>query len=279
MRKLKGFFKIIRPVNVLMTFLVFWVSIAICSDEFKLTSIVIWSGIAAMIVAAAGNIINDYFDLEIDLINRPNRPIPLKFITKNEAVLGYLIMLIASTTISYFLSINIFYVVSLTNIILFVYSAYLKKVLFVGNIVVAFCTSLVFMFGGIVIGNLIDAIIPASFAFLINLIREILKDIEDIDGDRQANIITIPIRFGTPHSRIILMAISILLILMTLVPFVFQLYKIEYLFIILFFVNIPLVYFLRELYSNKFPNNLSRLSMVLKLIMIFGLISIYVGAY
>ncbi|MCW8850098.1 MAG: geranylgeranylglycerol-phosphate geranylgeranyltransferase, partial [Melioribacteraceae bacterium] len=257
MRKLRGFFKIIRPVNVLITFLVFLVAVDICSDVFHLTTIVIWSGISAMMVAAAGNIINDYFDLEIDLINRPNRPIPLKIIEKNEAISVYLILLIASIAISYSLSMNIFYIVLLTNIFLFLYSAFLKKVLFVGNVVIAICTALVFIFGGIVVGNLNDAIIPAAFAFLINLIREILKDIEDLEGDKQANIITIPIRFGISHTRSIILAISLFLILLTILPFLWQLYKIEYLFIILFFVNVPLVYFLRELYSNKFLKNLS----------------------
>jgi 4-hydroxybenzoate polyprenyltransferase len=279
MKKISGIFKIIRPVNVLMTFLVFMISIAICSDEFNFTAIIIWSGIAAMTVAAAGNIINDFFDLEIDLINRPDRPIPLKIITKNEAILGYLVLLITSTTISYSLTINIFYLVSLTNILLFLYSAYLKRVLIVGNMVVAFCTALVFIFGGIVVGNLNDAIIPAAFAFLINLIREILKDIEDRKGDEQIGVITFPIKFGISYSRSLILILSIFLILLTFFPFVLHLYKIEYLFIMLFFVNVPLVYFLRELYTNNYFNNLSKLSTILKVIMIFGLISIYVGAY
>ena len=148
-----------------------------------------------------------------------------------------------------------------------------------GNVIVSFCTALVFIYGGIVVGNISDAIIPAAFAFLINLIREILKDIEDIKGDKRSGIITVPIKFGISHSRTFILMLSFFLIILTLIPFILQFYKIEYFLIVLFFVNIPLIYFLRELYSNKFMSKLSNLSKVLKIIMVFGLIAIYAGVY
>lgn len=279
MNKFIAFFTIIRPINVFMTFVVYLVSTIICSDLYNFTGNILWAGIAAMIVISSGNIINDYFDLEIDRINRPKRPLPSKLITKNEALIFYLILIIASLIISYSISIDVFFTVLITNILLFLYSAYLKRVLFIGNIVVSFCTALVFIYGGIVVGNISDAIIPAAFAFLINLIREILKDIEDIQGDKNSGIVTSPIKFGTSHSRTYILGLSLLLIVTTLIPFILQIYKIEYFLIVLFFVNFPLIYFLRELYSIKFMSKLPELSRVLKIIMVFGLIAIYVGVY
>ena len=121
MKKIKVIFTIIRPVNVLMTFVVYLVSTAICSDVYNFTNNILWAGIAAMMVIASGNIINDFFDLEIDTINRPNRPLPSKLLTKNEVIFAYLFLLTASLILSYSISVGVFLTVLITNFLLFLY--------------------------------------------------------------------------------------------------------------------------------------------------------------
>lgn len=278
MIKAKAIFEIIRPVNVVLTFAVYIVAVVICSPQLQLTSIVFLAGIAASLVAAAGNIINDYFDIEIDRINRPNRPIPSGRINNKEAVLLYTFFNILALVISFSISIIIVLFVIFTIIILFLYSLYFKKIQFLGNVTVAFCTALVFIFGGLIAGNIIGAVLPAIFAFLINLIREILKDIEDIEGDRKLRLSTLPIKYGIKISKRIILIISLILIAVTFIPFLTHHYKIEYLILVLFSVNLLLIYFLRELFSKQFLLKLSKLSLMLKVIMIFGLIAIYLGA-
>ena len=71
---------------------------------------------------------------------------------------------------------------------------------------VAFLTGLVFIFGGVVVENPTAAIVPAIFAFLINLIREIVKDMEDVEGDNKAGVITFPIKFGFQKSKILILS-------------------------------------------------------------------------
>lgn len=277
MIKTKAIFEITRPVNVILTFVVYLVSVAICSPQFYLTSIVFFAGITASLVAAAGNIINDYFDIEIDRINRPNRPIPSGRINKNESLFLFCLLNSLALLIAFYISYIISVFIAATIIILFVYSAFLKKIPLIGNLVVAFCTALVFIYGGVVAGNIHEAIIPAIFAFLINLIREILKDIEDIEGDRKLKLSTLPIKYGIEISKVIILIISLTLIAATIIPFLTYYYKIEYLIIVLFSVDLLLIYFLRELFSKQFLFILSKLSLMLKVIMIFGLISIYLG--
>lgn len=91
MKKLSSIIKITRPVNVLITFAVVIVGSLISSNTFYLNQFVILSAISASLIAASGNIINDYFDYEIDLINRPNRPLPAEQISKNFVLLLYAI--------------------------------------------------------------------------------------------------------------------------------------------------------------------------------------------
>jgi len=75
MKKILAIIEISRPLNLLITFAVVIVSAIICSEEFKFTATILFGAISAMLVAASGNIINDYYDYKIDKINKPDRPI------------------------------------------------------------------------------------------------------------------------------------------------------------------------------------------------------------
>jgi len=226
---------------------------------------------------ASGNIINDIFDLEIDKINRPERPLPSGKISNKEALVLYFIFLLLSFICSWFINLPAFLIVVVSTLILYLYSKYIKRIPLVGNIIVAFLTGLVFIYGGFVVDNPKAAIVPALFAFLINLIREVVKDMEDINGDRMIGVITLPIKFGFQKSRVLILVITIFLVLFTLYPFLIQFYKIEYILIVMIIVNPILVYSLKLLFKNQSVGSLSKISNLLKLDMVFGLIAIYFG--
>jgi len=235
------------------------------------------AALAASLVMASGNIINDVFDIEIDRINRPSRPLPSGLIKINFALFFYFILVLISLALSLLISQSAFTIVLISHLILFLYSKYLKKVPLIGNITVAFLTGLVFIFGGVAVGNPSAAIIPASFAFLINLMREIIKDMEDVEGDRKADVITFPIKFGFQKSKLLILVITIFLVLFTLYPFLTKLYKIEFFIVVMILVNTILVYSLKLLFENHSSKNLNKISNLLKLNMVFGLIAIYFG--
>ena len=275
--KLTAILKIIRPLNFLITFVSVIVVAIICSPD-KLPGLnVFLAALTASLVLASGNSINDIHDIEIDKINKPLRPLPSGKLSIKEAYRLYILLVIVPIVLSFLVSEMALIIVLISILLLFLYSKYLKRILLVGNITVAFLTGLVFIFGGVVVENPAAAIVPAVFAFLINLIREIVKDLEDVEGDTIAGVITFPAKFGFQKSKYIILFISLTLILYTLYPFITQLYKIEYFVVVMVFVNPILVYCLKILFEGHSLKNLKQISNFLKLGMVLGLIAVYLG--
>ena len=275
--KIIAAFKIIRPINAVIAFVSVIVAAFICSPEEIAWFSVLLASFAAAFTLSAGNIINDIYDLGIDKVNRPERPLPSGKISKNSALILYFLFIAASLILSWFINLYAFIIVIIATILLVLYSKFLKRVLFIGNILVALLTGLVFIFGGVAVRNSSAAIIPALFAFLINFIREIVKDMQDVDGDKNAGVNTFPIRYGFQKSKILILLMTFTLILYTLYPFVARLYKIEYFIIVMIIVNPILVFSLKILFKDRSIKNLNMISNLLKLSMVFGLIAIYLG--
>ena len=275
--KIIAAFKIIRPINAIIAFVSVIVAAFICSPEEIAWFSVLLASFAAAFTLSAGNIINDIYDLGIDKVNRPERPLPSGKISKNSALILYFLLIAASLILSWFINLYAFIIVIIATILLVLYSKFLKRVLFIGNILVALLTGLVFIFGGVVVRNPSAAIIPALFAFLINFIREVVKDMQDVDGDKNAGVNTFPIRYGFQKSKILILLMTFTLILYTLYPFVARLYKIEYFIIVMIIVNPILVFSLKILFKDRSIKNLNMISNLLKLSMVFGLIAIYLG--
>ena len=213
----------------------------------------------------------------IDKINKPQRVLPSGLLSLNEAFIFYIVLTILSILVSSFINFNAFIIVSIASTVLFLYSYRLKKISLVGNITVAFLTGLVFIFGGVVVENPSAAIIPSLFAFFINLIRELVKDMQDVEGDKGAGIITFPIKFGFLRTKYLMLIPSVILIIMTTIPFIYEIYKIEYFVVVMVIVNPLLIFTIKKLFDDDSLKNLIKISNLLKLNMIFGLIAIFLG--
>ena len=268
---------ITRPLNTIITFFVVVVGAVIAIDENYLLNNIVLAGISAALTAAAGNIINDILDKSSDKINHPNRIIPSGKLTIKQAGIEYFLLVIVASVLSSFISQLAFLIVFLTSVLLFLYSNILKKIPLLGNITVAYLTGMAFIYGGVSVGHPRAALIPAVFAFLINLIRELIKDIQDIDGDKHAGINTFPIKYGVDKTKYLITFFVIILVVSTSLPFVFNIYRIEFFVVVMIVVNPILIYFLKLLYKNDFSVNLNKLSNMLKLDMVFGLLAIFLG--
>ena len=275
--KIFSYIKITRPLNVVITFFVVVVAILISQTEQTSFYILLLSSMAASLVAAAGNIINDIFDIETDKISHQNRVLVLGEITKKQAWYLYIILNITSILLALSLSAIFFVIVFFTILLLFFYSAYLKQQPLVGNLIIASITGLTFIYGGYASGNPLAAIVPAVFAFLINFIREIVKDIQDIEGDLKLNYKTFPIRFGIDKSKQLIVLITLILIGFSVYPYLTKLYHIEYFIIMMVFVNPILIICLKYLFDSIKSNGIAIASNLLKLNMVLGLIAIYFG--
>ena len=277
MQMLKGFLKIIRPLNCLITFMVIIVGGLICSNDSHITVKLVLAGVIGFIVAAAGNSINDFYDVDVDKINRPDRPLPSGILAPKNVLIFCVVLSLMALTLSLLINIYAFIISIISIILLFLYSYKLKRIPLIGNVIVSLLTALAFIFGGVVVGNVTLAIIPAVFAFLINLIREVIKDMEDFDGDTRLGIDTFPIRFGDRASKRLVIGVTVILVLFTLIPFGFHIYSIEFFLIVMIIVNPILVYIVKSIFGDSSKQNLGRISSLLKLNMVIGLIAIYVG--
>jgi len=262
---------------VLITFLVVIVGAIICiGQDYSLLKIIL-AGISAALTAGAGNVINDVVDLEPDKINHPGRSLPSGKITSSEAVIEYTLLTTIALLLSAFINIIALVIVSVTWVLLFFYSYKLKRVPLAGNLTVAFLTGLAFIYGGVAVNNIQSAFIPAFFAFMINLIRELIKDMQDVEGDSQLGIKTLPQKLGFEKTKIIITSLSALLIAATFIPFISKIYQIEFFVIVMVLVNPLLVYIIKKLFEDDSQQNLNKLSNILKLDMVFGLIAIFLG--
>ncbi len=277
-KKLFSIVKISRPSNVIIAGLTIFVGVLIFgkggSDVLKLALL---SAIAGALIDAGGNIINDYFDVEIDKVNKPHRPIPSGLISKEFALALYFISTISGLILASFLNKFAFAIALTSTVIIFLYSFKIKRIPLFGNITVAFMTGLAFVFAGSVVENLKDTIFPFIFAFMINLGREIIKDIEDVEGDLKAGIKTLPIVAGNKVSSLVSALVLGILIPITFIPYFAGIYN-DLFALIIVLVDIGLIYVIFSLLKDTRKANLNRLSNVLKFEMLIGLSAIYFGS-
>jgi len=276
-KKIIAYLRISRPVNALITFLVISVACIISINGDYTVLKIILAGLSGALTASAGNVINDYFDIEIDKVNRPHRVLPKGELTLKEALNFYIFLTGIALLFSVFISLLALLEVFFAAALLFLYSYRIKRIPLLGNFVVAFLTGFAFIYGGIAVNNVEAAMIPALFAFLINFIREIVKDMEDIEGDKQQGINSYPAVHGFKKAKTLIVFITIVLIILTVFPFIQELYKIEYFLVVMIFVNPLLVYIIKSLFDDDSNKNLNKLSNLLKLNMVIGLTAIFLG--
>ena len=305
-----AFLKLIRYKNLLMVLLTMVLtkyallnSIFIQVPERDYQFIILT--ISILLITSGGYIINDIYDLEIDRVNKPDKVYIEYQISKKKAWNIYLIFsalgLILGLYLSFFESSklnSLFFVIII--ILLFVYSKYLKKINILGNLVVSFSVSLViyityiftsqelffstslneFVVYKINHTDITSPIITYSlFAFLTTLIREIIKDIEDINGDLLLKAKTLPIIIGRKRaSKVAFFFTSILLVFLLIV---LQFLKRNHLFLGygVIFILLPLLYFMYKLWSSETKKDFSKLSSLMKIIMFLGILSMLLFRY
>jgi len=230
------------------------------------------------IIAAAGYIINDYYDIKIDLINKPNRVVIGKNITRRYALFFHTILSFMGVALGFVLSWKLGVINFLSAFLLWVYSNNLKRQPFIGNFVVAWLTSISIVLVNILyeVSNSL-VIIYALFAFFMTLIREIVKDMEDLKGDNTFGCRTLPIIWGIRKTKVLLyillgsLASSVLL----LNAWYSQL-PLSYFLIFLF---IPLGLLLLRLIRADTRKDYYWLSQWCKIIMLLGVISMVFMKY
>lgn len=192
------YLEIIRPGNAILA-LISILLMAIITGVFTFPVLV--ACIVVFLATAYGNVVNDYFDHKIDAINKPERPIPSGRISlKNAGYYALALALLGNILAFLLLGLLPELIVLISTLLMFYYAHTLKKKLLIGNFLISFLTGLSFIFGGIVVGATIPSIYLGFYAFLTSMMREIVKDMEDVKGDRLEGAHTLPIAYGMKTS-------------------------------------------------------------------------------
>jgi geranylgeranylglycerol-phosphate geranylgeranyltransferase len=217
--RLAGFITITRPINSFVAGLAAIVAYLIDTGTVIPESLLLFFIVA--LITAAGNVINDFFDAEIDAINRPDRPIPSGAVSRGAAR-GFAVMLFLAGILVSFFTNSLCIGIAIFNVLLLIaYAVKLKSTPLIGNIVVAYISASIFLFGGAFNGldGLVRIIPIAAITFFAMLSRELLKDAEDVEGDRAGGADTVPIRIGIKKTSEFALITTVLAVAASFIPY------------------------------------------------------------
>ena len=188
--------------------------------------------IATLAATAGGNAINDYFDREIDAVNQPDRPIPRGAITARGA-LGVAVACFGVATVAALTLPLVAIGIAVVNLLALVaYTELFKGRPLVGNILVAYLTGSAFLFGGAALGEPLGADVLFLLAAVATLTREIVKDVEDIAGDRQEGLRTFPIVVGRTPALWTGVGVLVVAVAASALPFLDGSFGVSYLLVV-----------------------------------------------
>lgn len=250
--------------------------------------------LATISIAAAGNIINDIYDVATDNINKPDKVIVGKTIPEKTAYTLFMACNCIGIAVGFYISHSVgksafFTIFVLISALLYMYAFYLKSIVLVGNILISILVATSILIVGLF--ELIPTITEfnrdiqitffklimdyAVFAFMINLLREMVKDIEDIDGDYQTGIYTLPIAIGRERTRNLVVVLNSISLAILIFYTVSGFYK-QPLMLIYFLGAVigPLMYVGIKLCSATTKPHFHHVSTLYKWIMLFGMLSL-----
>ncbi|MFS4446660.1 geranylgeranylglycerol-phosphate geranylgeranyltransferase [Maribacter sp. 2307UL18-2] len=277
--KLLSLFSVVRGYNILMIALAqYLASIYILSPDLPLRKVVFdlnlfFIVLSSAMVVASGYIINNFYDAEKDLINKPKKSMLDRLVSQRFKLTTYFILNLLAVIAASYVSFRAVFFFSAYVFGIWLYSHKLKRVPFMGNVVSATLAIAPFFAVFVYYKNFQTVIfVHAVFLFLLILVREMVKDLENIAGDMAQNYKTIPILYGPRFSK---MGISILVVL-TLIPSVMLFLYFDVGYMYLYFVGCIglLIMFLMMLWRAKTKLHYVGLHNILKFIIILGVFSI-----
>ena len=252
-----------------------------------------------IVIAAGGYIINDYFDIPIDEVNKPGKNAIGKWLNEKDILLGYWLINGLAVIIGFFLafrlkSLTFGLIFPVISILLWFYSARYKRTFLLGNIIISVLSALVILIvwyfeflhlrlnpGNFVI--VLDQIKLTTrfflayslFAFLVSLFREIIKDLEDVKGDQQNGCVTLPVVMGMKKTKGIIASVILLVFLLVIYCswIAFNLDMMGIFFYLLVVVEIPLIYLLVKIFLAQKDEDFHFLSSLCKIIMVAGILT------
>ncbi|HDD72547.1 MAG TPA: digeranylgeranylglyceryl phosphate synthase [Candidatus Aenigmarchaeota archaeon] len=189
-----GYIEILRPGNCIMSAVAVFIGALLVMGggninlllDFTSSYRIYLAMLVVFMITGAGNAINDYFDVESDRINRPRRPIPSGRVSVHGALLYASALFITGIILSGFINYFCFLIAAINSILLILYSKNLQNKILIGNLVIGYLVGSTFLFGGAAMKNLALPFWLFLLSMFSTISREIVKDIEDMEGDRKS---------------------------------------------------------------------------------------------
>jgi len=277
MRFIHGVFKLTRLLNLVIIVLCQFLLIANIEDVSYLHLLQDWKFLiivtSTIMIAAGGNVINDYYDVKIDYINKPDKVVVGKSISRRSSILLHAFLSYGGIIIAFFVSWKLAFADTLIVILLWYYSNRLKCTPLWGNMAVGLLTAMVIVVLPMYTGSFkYEYIVYSYFAFLITIIRELTKDLEDVRGDFTFGCSTYPKVYGIRKSLNLLIILEVVFLISTLAALQVSsdLYLVLYIVVLLI---LPYVYLLYRTTKSRKESDFKLLSTIDKFIILFGILS------
>ena len=281
MQRIIDWARLIRLVNCLLASVGVWIGAYLTwkLPEYYGPTVV---SIAAFLICAAGNVLNDLVDIRVDAVNRPQRVLVTGHISPRAARNATIGLNVVAAGLAAAVSWPVLLLGLVTMGLLAAYNLLLKRMPVTGNVAVALAAGLTFIAGGLAVDprlafHVPGALVGAMFAFLFHLVREIVKDVQDMEGDKAAGLSSLPLAVGAPRALMIALGLFTVLIVLTLVPIWRHWFGRAYELMTVYFVDLPLLLLLILAGSRPGARMLRVVSGGLKIGMALGLLALLVG--
>ena len=277
--KIVSLFSVIRGYNIPIIVLAQYLSaIFILAPEKRAMNVILDFNLFLIVLASAltiasGYIINSFYDSKKDLINRPNKSILDRLISQQTKLRVYFTLNFVVAFLSFLISFRAFLFFSVYIFLIWFYSHKVKKFVVIGNLMATFMAVLPFFAILLYYKNFYEVILAhAAFLFLLLLIREMIKDLENIKGDLANDYQTIPILYGETISKKIITFLSVL----TVIPVYILIEKFDVGYMDMYFYSclIVLIFFLLYLWKSTTKEQFLLLHNVLKFLIVAGVFCI-----
>jgi geranylgeranylglycerol-phosphate geranylgeranyltransferase len=273
-------FKIVRPADVFLMGIGVIVGYVVSTGTLLISTELLAGAVSCGIYTAFAMVTNDIIDIEADKVNEPNRPIPLGKLRPKEALI-YSFALLALGVVTASLTGNIWFlsvpqIVALASV---VYNLYLKKIGFLGNILVSALVALSFVGGGLIAVGHIETYLMlfALMAFIGNLGREVHKGIADVEGDRSKGVMTIAVTYGAQKAKWLSVSLYATAVLLALIPITLGITNRYYPYAIAVVAVLLMTSSVRVLKMQR-SEDLRKEKNLVRLWMLFALLAFVIGA-
>jgi len=234
--------------------------------------------LATLLVSAAANAWNDYRDIDIDRINQPQRPLPSGMVSPRAVLIFSVVLAVLSVILAALISPTALLIAVASNVLLYIYSVWLKSTVLLGNATVALISAMSPVFGGVAAGNVRPSLWLGAIIFVGILGREVLKTLADYDGDQAHHVRTISTAIGPRAARTIFFFLLGATAIIMLAPYLVGHYHAVYAWIVALGVFPVAIYVIIRVTRERTGPQLERLSQLLKYDFLIWFIAVLLGA-